>query len=110
MPRKLPRSVGTKLAPPEYEALEERARSHGMRMSEYLRFLILADLRSVTGERVFKTIEAEHTRLVILAAQQGKELTPELLRNLRHEAVAKAPTIVEQTIRLLKQHQAEAIA
>lgn len=105
MPRKLPLSVGTKLAAAEHEAICSQALSHGMRLSEYLRFLVLADLRTVTDDRLFPTVEAEHTRLALLAAQQGKPLSATTLRELRMQAILNAPTLVEQTIRILKQQR-----
>ena len=105
MPRKLPHSVGTKLAAAEQDALRLRALSRGMRVSEYIRFLILADLHSVTEDRLFQTVEAEHTRLALLAAQQGKPLNAATLRELRSQAIVNAPALVEQTIRILKQQR-----
>ena len=74
-----------------------------MRVSEYLRLLVLADLRSVTDDRLFQTVEAEHTRLALLTAQQGKPLNQATLRELRSQAIVNAPVLVEQTIRLLRQ-------
>jgi hypothetical protein len=103
MRRKLPHSVGTKLGAAEHETLRLRALSHGVRVSEYLRFLILADLHSITEDRVLQTIEAEHTRLALLAAQQGKPLNAATLRELRTQAILNAPVLVEQTVRILKQ-------
>jgi hypothetical protein len=105
MPRKLPLSVGTKLAAAEHQALCSRALSYGMRVSEYLRFLVLADLHSVTDDRLFQAVEAEHTRLTLLAAQQGKPLSAATFRELRSQAILNAPTLVEQTIRILKQQR-----
>ncbi|MGI8960539.1 MAG: hypothetical protein ACR2IV_12390 [Bryobacteraceae bacterium] len=103
MRRKLPHSVGTKLGAAEHEALVQRALSRGVRVSEYLRFLILADLHSITEDRVLQAIEAEHTRLALLAAQQGKPLNAATLRELRTQAILNAPVLVEQTVRILKQ-------
>ena len=103
MPRKLPLSVGTKLAHAEHEALCSRALWRGVRVSEYVRLLILADLHAVTDDRLFQTVEAEHTRLALLTAQQGKPLNPATLRELRSQAIVNAPVLVEQTIRLLRQ-------
>ena len=80
-----------------------RALSQGMRVSEYLRLLVLADLRTVTDDRLFQTVEAEHTRLALLTAQQGKPLNQATLRELRSQAIVNAPVLVEQTIRLLRQ-------
>jgi len=71
-------------------------------MGEYIRFLVLADLQSVTDDRLFQTVEAEHTRLVLLAAQQGKALNAATLRELRSQAILNAPALVERTIRILK--------
>jgi hypothetical protein len=76
-----------------------------MRMGEYIRFLILADLHSVTDDRLFQAVEAEHTRLALLAAQQGKPLNATTLHELRSHAILHAPVLVEQTIRLLKQQR-----
>src|SRR5262245_28645534 len=103
MPRKLPFSVGTKLATAEHEALCSRALLHGMRLSEYLRLLVLADLHTVTDDRLFQAVEAEHTRLALLAAQQGKPLNAATLHDLRLQAIVNAPMLVEKTIRILKQ-------
>jgi hypothetical protein len=72
-------------------------------MSEYIRFLILADLESKNESNLLQAVEAEHTRVVILAAQQGQTLTPQLLKSLRAEAIVRAPALVENTLRLLKQ-------
>jgi hypothetical protein len=105
MPRKLPLSVGTKLAAAEHEAICSRALSHGMRLSEYLRFLVIADLDAATDDRLFQAVEAEHTRLVLIAAQQGKALNAMTLRELRSQAILNAPALVEQTIRILKQQR-----
>lgn len=105
MPRKLPLSVGTKLAKVEHEALGSRALSYGMRISEYIRFLVLADLHSLTDDRLLQTVEAEHTRLALLAAQQGKPLSATTLRDLRAQAILNAPSLVEQTVRILKQQR-----
>jgi hypothetical protein len=76
-----------------------------MRLSEYLRFLVLADLRAATDDRLFQAVEAEHTRLVLIAAQQGKPLNADTLRELRSQAILNAPALVEQTIRILKQQR-----
>jgi hypothetical protein len=76
-----------------------------MRVSEYLRFLVLADLHSVTDDRLLHSVEAEHTRLALLAAQQGKPLNGTMLRELRSQAILNAPALVEQTIRILKQQR-----
>lgn len=105
MPRKLPLSVGTKLAIAEHEALCSRALSRGVRVSEYLRFLVLADLHSITDDRLLQAIEAEHTRLALLAAQQGKPLNQATMRELRSQAILNAPALVEQTVRLLRQQR-----
>jgi hypothetical protein len=51
------------------------AASYGLGPSEYLRWLILADLQQKTEDRLWQAVEAEHTRLTLLAAQQGKPLT-----------------------------------
>jgi hypothetical protein len=76
-----------------------------MRVSEYLRFLVLADLHTVTDDRLFQAVEAEHTRLALLAAQQGKPLNAGMLHELRTQAILNAPVLVEQTIRILKQQR-----
>ena len=105
MPRPLPSTANTRLSVGEHEALRRRALSHGMRVSEYLRFLILADLNSITDDRLFQAVEAEHTRLALLAAQQGKPLNQGTLRDLRTQAILNAPALVEQTGRLLRQQR-----
>jgi hypothetical protein len=76
-----------------------------MRVSEYLRFLVLAELHSLTDDRLLQTVEAEHTRLALLAAQQGKPLNATTLRELRTQAIVNAPALVEQTMRILKQQR-----
>jgi hypothetical protein len=103
MPDKLVAAAHTRLSQKEHEALGVRALSHGVRISEYLRSLVLADLQSVNDYNLQQTVEGEHTRLVILAAQKGQELTPQLLKSLRAEAIIRAPALVENTLRLLKQ-------
>jgi hypothetical protein len=89
----------------EHERLERRALECGATTSEYLRRLVLADSQSDTEDRLLQTVEAEHTRLVLVAAQQGKPLSAATLRELRLQAILNAPVLVEQTIRLLKQHR-----
>jgi len=103
MARRFSHAAAARLAVAELEALRLRALSNGMRVSEYLRLLVLADLRSVTDDRLFQTVEAEHTRLALLTAQQGKPLNQATLRELRSQAIVNAPVLVEQTIRLLRQ-------
>lgn len=103
MTRRLPHAVATRLAESEHEALQARALSHGMRISEYMRALVLADLHCVNESNLLQAVEAEHTRVVILAAQQGQQLTPQLLKSLRAEVIVRAPALVENTLRLLKQ-------
>lgn len=44
-----------------------------MDTGEYMRFLV-ADLHSLTDNRLLQAVEAEHTRLALLAAQQSKPL------------------------------------
>jgi hypothetical protein len=105
MARPLPSTANTRLSGPEHEALRLRALSRGMRVSEYLRFLVLAELHSLTDDRLLQTVEAEHTRLALLAAQQGKPLNVATLRELRTQAILNAPMLVEQTIRILKQQR-----
>jgi hypothetical protein len=80
-----------------------------MNVSQYLRFLVVEDL-TAKASNLLQTVEAEHTRLVILAAQRGQELTPLLLRSLRDEAVVRAPALLENTVRLLKQQHLEVVA
>ena len=103
MRRDLVRFTGARLSESEREALTLRANQCGMRTGEYIRFLILSDLRSVTDDRLFQTVEAEHTRLALLTAQQGKPLNQATLRELRSQAILNALPLVEQTTRLLRQ-------
>jgi hypothetical protein len=67
--------------------------------------LVLAELQSVNEQSLLQAVEAEHTRLVLIAAQQGKPLNAATLRELRSQAILTAPTLVEQTARLLKQQR-----
>jgi len=66
---------------------------------------------NVPGDRerrvygLLQAVEAEDTRLVLIAAQQGKALNATTLRELRSQAILNAPTLVEQTIRILKQQR-----
>jgi hypothetical protein len=103
MPRLLCHTVSTKLSSSELESLRKRAEVVGVTHSEYLRRLVLADQEFVTEDRLLRAVEAEHTRLVILAAQQGQKLTPELITNLRDKATLGASAQVQRTVRLLKQ-------
>jgi hypothetical protein len=103
--RHLVRFTGARLSESEREALTFRANQCGMRSGEYIRFLILSDLRSVTEDRLLQTVEAEHTRLALLAARQGKPLNQATLRELRSQAILNAPALVEQTVRLLRQQR-----
>ena len=105
MPRQLPHTLSTKIAPSELRSLQSRARLAGLTQSEYVRHLVLADLQSVNEYSLLQTVEAEHTRLVLLAAQQGKPLNATTLRELRSQAILNAPVLVEQTLRMLKQHR-----
>ena len=105
MARRFSHAAGARLAGTEHEALRLRALARGMRVSEYLRLLVLADLHSVTDDRLFQAVEAEHTRLALLAAQQGKPLNQATLRDLRSQAILNAPALVEQTVRLLRQQR-----
>jgi len=102
-PRKPSRSVSTRLTFQEHDRLERRARDCGLTVSDYLRRLVVADSRSGTDDRLLQTVEAEHTRLALLTAQQGKPLNQATLRELRSQAIVNAPPLVEQTIRLLRQ-------
>jgi hypothetical protein len=101
--RNLSKSATAKLAPEEYLKLCAKADVLGMTLSEHVRRLILADLEVANESNLLQTVEAEHTRVVILAAQQGQQLTPQLLKSLRAEAIVRAPALVENTLRLLKQ-------
>jgi hypothetical protein len=109
VPRVLTVTANTNLRAVDHEALREKAASHGMNVSQYLRFLVVEDL-TAKASNLLQTVEAEHTRLVILAAQRGQELTPLLLRSLRDEAVVRAPALLENTVRLLKQQHLEVVA
>ena len=105
MPRKLPHTLSTKLATSELKLLQSRAHLSGLTQSEYLRLLVLAELQSVNEQSLLQAVEAEHTRLVLIAAQQGKALNATTLRELRSQAILNAPALVEQTSRLLKQQR-----
>lgn len=105
MPRQLPHTLSTKVAPAELRSLQSRARLAGLTQSEYVRHLVLADLQSVNEYSLLQTVEAEHTRLVLVAAQQGKPLNATTIRELRSQAIVHAPVLVEQTIRMLKQQR-----
>ena len=105
MPCKLPHTLSTKLAASELKSLQARAHILGLTQSEYLRLLVLAELQSVNEQSLLQAVEAEHTRLVLIAAQQGKALNATTLRELRSQAIVNAPTLVEQTIRVLKQQR-----
>ena len=105
MSRQLPHTLSTKIAPSELRSLQSRARLAGLTQSEYVRHLVLADLQSVNEYSLLQTVEAEHTRLVLLAAQQGKPLNATTLRELRSQAILNAPMLIEQTSRMLKQQR-----
>ncbi len=105
MARQLSYAIAARIGDAEREAFRMRALSRGMRVSEYLRVLILAGLNSLSEDRLFQAVEAEHTRLTLLAAQQGKPLNATTLRELRSQAILNAPALVEQTIRILKQQR-----
>lgn len=105
MPRKLPHTLLTKLASSELKSLQSRAHSLGLTQSEYFRLLVLAELQSVNEQSLLQAVEAEHTRLVLIAAQQGKALNGTTLRELRSQAILNAPTLVEQTMRILRQQR-----
>lgn len=100
--RLLSTSATTKLTPDEYQRLCYKAEDHGSTTSEYLRQLIIADLY-VNSQAALQTVEAEHTRLVILAAQQGQKLTPELLKELRNKAILSGPVMAANALRLIRQ-------
>ncbi len=102
MPRTLTITANTKLRALDHEALREKAAACGMNVSAYLRILVLEDLTS-NASNLLQTVESEHTRLIILAAQHGQELTPQLMKSLRAEAIVRAQALVENTLRLLKQ-------
>ena len=102
---KLVAAAHTRLSQTEHEALARRALLRGMRISEYLRHLVLADLQPLNDHNLIQTVEAEHTRLALLAAQQGKPLNQATLRDLRSQAILNAPALVEQTVRLLRQQR-----
>ena len=104
-PRNPSRSVSTRLTFPEHGRLERSALECGLTVSEYMRRLVVADSRSSTDDRLLQTVEAEHTRLALLAAQQGKPLNAATLRDLRTQAILQAPALVEQTIRILRQQR-----
>ena len=80
-----------------------RAAHHGLRVSEYLRWVVLAHLEQINEDRLLQTVEAEHTRLILLAAQQGKPLTQELMKELREKAILSAPILMERTMPLVQQ-------
>ena len=105
MPRKLPHTLSTKLATSELKLLQSRAQLSGFTQSEYLRLLVIAELQSVNEQSLLQAVEAEHTRLVLIAAQQGKALNATTVRELRSQAIVNAPALVEQTARLLKQQR-----
>jgi hypothetical protein len=107
MTRNLGRYTGTRLSPSEREALTLRANQCGIRVGEYMRFLVLKDLHSLTDDRLLQTVEAEHTRLALLAAQQGKPLNATTLRELRTQAILNAPVLAEQTMHILRQQRNE---
>ena len=103
--RNLSKSATAKLTQNEYLRLCGKADAEGITLSEYVRQLILSDLRPGGESSLLQTVEAEHTRLALLAAQQGKPLNATTLRELRSQAILIAPVLVEQTIRLLKQQR-----
>jgi hypothetical protein len=105
MSRHLPHTLSTKLATSELRSLQSRARLAGLTQSEYVRYLVLADLQSVNEHDLLQAVEAEHTRLTLLAAQQGKPLNAAMLRELRSQAILNAPVLIEQTLRILKQQR-----
>jgi len=103
--RNLDKSATAKLTLNEYGRLCGKADAQGVTLSEYVRQLILSDLRNISESDLLPSVEAEHTRLTLLAAQQGKPLNATMLRELRSQAILNAPVLVEQTIRILKQQQ-----
>jgi hypothetical protein len=102
MPRQLAHTVSTKLSSFELNSLRGRAQAVNQTPSEYLRRLVLAD-QEITEDRLLRTVEAEHTRLLILTAQQGKDLNASTVRELRAKATTSARALVEQTLRLVRQ-------
>jgi hypothetical protein len=74
MSRDLDMEVKTRIAPREHRWLMMRAASHDLRPSEYLRWLILADLQQKTEDRLLQAVEAEHTRLTLLAPSRADHL------------------------------------
>jgi hypothetical protein len=103
MPRILTVTANTKLRPADYEALRQKAASYGLSVGAFLRFLVVEALGSKDSD-LLQAVDSEHTRLVILVAQQGQKLTPELLKSLREQAIVRAPALVANTLRLLKQN------
>jgi hypothetical protein len=103
--RNLNRSATAKLAENEYARLCGRADAQGVTLSEYVRRLILSDLQYGGESDLLHTVEAEHTRLTLLAAQQGRPLNAATLRDLRTQAILQAPALVEQALRLLRQQR-----
>jgi hypothetical protein len=101
--RRLNTSATAKLTREEYEQLCHKAECTGLTASEYLRKLILTDLATITEDQLLRTVEAEHTRLMLLTAQQGKELNAKAVRDLRSQAITTARGLVEQTLRLVRQ-------
>jgi hypothetical protein len=105
MQRRLATVVNTRLSTQEHRLLIDRANHHGLRTSEYLRSVILADLEQRQAQTLLQTVEAEHTRLILVAAQQQKRLSEDLIKELRDQAILAAPSMVEKTVRLLEQAQ-----
>src|SRR6478672_6724760 len=103
--RSLNKSATAKLTQNEYGRLCGKAEAHGVTLSEYVRQLILSDLQTISESSLLQSIEAEHTRLALLAAQQGKPLNAASLRELRTQAILNAPVLAEQTVRILKQQR-----
>ena len=103
--RNLNKSATAKLTLNEYGRLCSKADAQGVTLSEYVRQLILSELATVNESTMLQTVEAEHTRLTLIAAQQGKPLNAATLRELRSQAILNAPVLVEQTIRILKQQR-----
>ena len=102
--RNLNKSATAKLTPEEYLKLCAKADAQRVTLSQCVRQSILADLEPGNQSNLHQTVEAEHIRLIISAAQEGQKLTPQLLKTLRHEAIVRAPAVVENTARLLKQN------
>jgi hypothetical protein len=103
MPRKLPVSVGTKLAAAEHRALMIRAANHGLRPSEYLRHLVLTDLAPASDDRLFWAAGTETILAALRALQESKPLTPATLATLRRDAIVTASAYAESAMHIISQ-------